>query len=87
LVCLLGAVALAVPLVQRFAGNNQEKPLAGPPNAFSLRQAPGVVRVEELVSLRHPTHRIIHVRDWHFVARDRFTIDVQDAAGRKLTPP
>jgi hypothetical protein len=55
------------------------------PTACTLRNAPGVVEVEILVSPSRPTHRIIHVRDWHLVPEDLFTLDVQQAAGRALT--
>jgi hypothetical protein len=33
--------------------------------AALLRQLPGVVDVEVLVTCPKPTHRIIHLRDWH----------------------
>jgi hypothetical protein len=78
-------VALGVFLFHRSEDEDQGQPLPGEPIATTLRQTPGVVRVEELVSSQHPTHRIIHIRDWHYIPRDLFTIDVQDANGGKLT--
>lgn len=35
-----------------------------------LRGLPGVVDVEAMVRAKNPTCRIIHLRDWHFVAHD-----------------
>jgi hypothetical protein len=85
LLSLLGVVALGVLLFYRSEGEDQGKPLVGGPTTTTLRQAPGVVRVEELVSSQHPTHRIIHVRDWHFVPRDLFAIDIRQGTGKELT--
>jgi hypothetical protein len=47
-----------------------------------LRQLPGVAEVEVLVPAAQPTHRIIHLRDYHFVPRDLFALDVRQAAGK-----
>ena len=49
-----------------------------------LRSLPGVAQVEVLVKSDRPTHRIIHLRDWHFVPKDAYAIDMNDAHGRKL---
>src|SRR5262249_17434730 len=49
-----------------------------------LRQLPGVVRVEVAVRAEQPTHRIVHLRDWHFVPRDLYARDRRDSAGRPL---
>jgi hypothetical protein len=46
-----------------------------------LRQLPGVVDVSALVTCDKPTHRIIHLRDWHHVPRDLFALDLNDRAG------
>ncbi len=46
-----------------------------------LRQLPGVVDVEVLVAAPKANRRIIHLRDWHHVPRDRFALDV----GKPLT--
>jgi hypothetical protein len=43
--------------------------LSTPADAL-LRQLPSVVAVEVLVACPKPTHRIIHVRDWHYVRRE-----------------
>jgi hypothetical protein len=32
-----------------------------------------------------PTHRIVHLRDWHFVPKDSYAIDMKDATGKELT--
>ena len=50
-----------------------------------LRQLPGVVQVEVSVAAEKPTHRIVHLRDWHFVSKDLYAIDMKAAHGRELT--
>jgi hypothetical protein len=45
------------------------------PTAELLRQLPGVADVEVLVRVDKPTHRIIHLRDWHYVPKDLFRQD------------
>jgi len=50
-----------------------------------LRQLPGVVRVEVVVQAEKPTCRIIHLRDWHFVPKDLYAIDMNNAKGRELS--
>ena len=50
-----------------------------------LRLLPGVCNVKVAVQADKPTHRIIHLRDWHFVPRDLFAIDVKHAASRPLS--
>jgi hypothetical protein len=51
------------------------------PAADLLRQLPGVADVEVLVSFEKPTHRIVHLRDWHFVPPDFLRQD----AGKPLS--
>lgn len=53
------------------------------PGADILQQLPGVAHVEMLVAVPKPTHRIIHIRDYHFVPEDLFVLD-QRAAGRTI---
>jgi hypothetical protein len=55
------------------------------PAADLLRQLPGVVEVEALVSPAKPTRRIIHLRDWHFVPEDLFALDLRNSAGKPLS--
>jgi hypothetical protein len=50
-----------------------------------LRQLPGVVHVEVAVAAAKPTCRIVHLRDWHYVPKDLFAIDIKQAHGRELT--
>ncbi len=50
-----------------------------------LRQLPGVVHVEGGVAATKPTNRIIHLRDWHYVPKDLFAIDMKQTHGRELT--
>jgi len=50
-----------------------------------LRQLPGVVRVEIGVQAEKPTHRIVRLRDWHFVPRDLYAVDLRDSAGKPLS--
>jgi hypothetical protein len=51
------------------------------PAADLLRQLPGVADVEVLVRVAKPTHRIIHLRDWHYVPADLLRQD----AGKPLS--
>jgi hypothetical protein len=55
------------------------------PAADILRQLPGVADVEVLVSSPKPTHRIIQLRDWHFVPRHLFALDLRQVAGWPLS--
>lgn len=55
------------------------------PAADILRQLPGVAEVEVLVRAPKPTHRIIHLRDWHYVPRELFALDARQQAGRPLS--
>ena len=50
-----------------------------------LRGLPGVVQVEFLVKADKPTRRAIHLRDWHYVAKDLYAIDMKQVHGRELT--
>jgi hypothetical protein len=50
-----------------------------------LRGLPGVVAVEALVVAERPTHRIIHLRDWHLVPKDLYAADLRSATGRPLS--
>lgn len=50
-----------------------------------LRGLPGVVRVEVGVRADQPTCRIVHLRDWHFVPKDLYALDMKTATGRELT--
>ena len=45
-----------------------------------LAGLPGVEKVEVLVASDRPTHRIIHIADWHFVPRAAFAADLRDQA-------
>jgi hypothetical protein len=47
--------------------------------AAILKNLPGVERVEATVAVEQPRLRIIHVCDWHQVARDLYALDVQQA--------
>lgn len=50
-----------------------------------LRTLPGVVRVDVSVSPgTKPTHRIVHLLDWHFVPRDLFAIDQKAVSATPL---
>jgi hypothetical protein len=50
-----------------------------------LRQLPGVVQVQVDAGTDKPTHRIIHLRDWHFVPGDLYALDLRNGAGRELS--
>jgi hypothetical protein len=49
-----------------------------------LRQLPGVVKVEVGVQADCPAHRIVHLRDWHFVQAELYAQDLRNVAGRPL---
>ncbi len=49
-----------------------------------LRQLPGVVHVEVAVAAAKPTCRIVHLRDWHYVPKDLYALDMKQAHGREL---
>lgn len=50
-----------------------------------FRGLPGVVHVELLVKSDKPTGRIIHLRDWHYVPKDLYALDMKQVHGRDLT--
>lgn len=50
-----------------------------------LRQLPGVVEVEVQRLSKSPTHRLIHLRDWHFVPKELFALDMKAAYQRPLS--
>jgi len=50
-----------------------------------LRPLPGVVQVEVCLKAEKPTSRIIHLRDWHFVPKELYALDMKQAHGRELT--
>jgi hypothetical protein len=52
------------------------------PAADILRQLPGVADVQVLVSAPKPTHRIIQLRDWHYVPAELFALDMRQQLGR-----
>lgn len=53
--------------------------------AETLRGLPGVVQVEVLVKSDKPSGRIIHLRDWHYVPKDLYALDMKHVHGRDLT--
>jgi len=50
-----------------------------------LRQLPGAVQVEVSDSAEKPTCRIVHLRDWHFVPKDLYALDLKNAHVRELS--
>jgi hypothetical protein len=55
------------------------------PAADILRQLPGVVDVEVLVQPKSPTHRLVHLRDWHYLPPDLAALDIRQAADKHLS--
>ena len=49
-----------------------------------LRKLPGVDHVE-VHRILFPTHRIIHLRDRHFVSRELFAIELRDSSSKALS--
>lgn len=64
--------------------NNRIDDLPAPADEI-LRGLPGVIQVEVLVTSDKPTGRIIHLRDWHYVAKDLYALDMKQAHRRELT--
>jgi hypothetical protein len=50
-----------------------------------LRPLPGIAQVEVCLKAEKPTSRIIHLRDWHFVPKELYALDMKQAHGRELT--
>ncbi len=50
-----------------------------------LRNLPGVDEIEVKVRVKRPTHRIVHLRDWHLITRDSFAIDARNTSEKELT--
>jgi hypothetical protein len=50
-----------------------------------LRHLPGVAQVELALAAKKPKARIVHLRDWHFVPKDLYALDMKQAHGRELT--
>ena len=45
---------------------------------YHLEQCDGVAKVERLVAVDNPNHRIIHIRDWHWVPYEFYAADRRD---------
>jgi len=56
--------------------------LATPPNAFEF---PANVRIKVAVECDSPKLTILHIRDWHFVDKERFALDVRDESEAELS--
>jgi hypothetical protein len=50
-----------------------------------LRRLPGVAQVEVGVRAEKPTCRIVHLRDWHFVPKELYALDMKHTTGRELS--
>ena len=50
-----------------------------------LRQLPNVVKVERHGPATLPTHRIIHIADWHFVPKDDFAADLRSQSSEPIS--
>jgi hypothetical protein len=50
-----------------------------------LRRLPGVAQVEVGVRAEKPTCRIVHLRDWHFVPKELYALDMKHATERELS--
>jgi hypothetical protein len=56
----------------------------GSPVIDLLRGLPSVVQVEVGVAPKNPTSRIVHLRDWHFVPKELYALDMKATLGREL---
>jgi len=45
-----------------------------------LRRLPGVAKVSVHKPVDRPTHRIVHLTNWHFLPKDLFAADIRDVA-------
>lgn len=54
---------------------------------YLLQESDGVARVERLVVVDRPTHRIIHIRDWHWVPYELFAREVRELDGEQSRQP
>lgn len=68
-------------LVANFAARSQVRRQAAPdapiddltiPADAILKLSPDAAKIERLLTPLWPTHRIIHIADWHYVSRERF---------------
>ncbi|MFH1921234.1 MAG: hypothetical protein ABIP48_15310, partial [Planctomycetota bacterium] len=50
-----------------------------------LRQLPGVAKVSVHKPVDRPTHRIVHLTDWHFLSKALFAADIRDVAGESVS--
>lgn len=50
-----------------------------------LQSHPDVARVEVTVQCESPRLTIVHVRDWHFVGKQSFALDVRDESEKPLS--
>lgn len=55
------------------------------PNAEVLRSLPGVHSVVVYPASKGATHRIIHIRNWHFVPKADFAADLRSLEGEALS--
>lgn len=55
------------------------------PNAEVLRSLPGVHSVVVHPASKDATHRIIHIRNWHFVPKADFAADLRSLEGEALS--
>jgi hypothetical protein len=76
LAAFLAGCGPAVPSGSKAARPAEVTDLAA--EAVALRTLPGVHSVEIAHRADRPTHRIIHVANWHFVPRDAFAADLRD---------
>lgn len=57
----------------------------GSPVVEMLQRLPGVDQVEVGVRAEQPTHRIVHLRDWHFISRDLFAVEMNAVHNRVVS--
>ena len=50
-----------------------------------LKQLPGVVAVEVPIQVKRPKHRIVHLKDWHYLPKDLFAADIRDVRGEAVS--
>ena len=77
-------------LKQSKAGETYEPSIKGNVEATDapvvdiLKQLPGVVAVEVPVQVERPKHRIVHLKNWHFLSKDLFAADIREVQGEEI---
>lgn len=92
---ILGVIALVTLIVTGCGNENSAVPSQPGPNTAALHdltsnplhllhQAPFVAGVKRHGPDAQPTHRIVHIADWHFVGRDDYAADLRSLSDEPI---